>query len=498
MMYIANFAVFATFLLLLRLGFGKSDEENIVNSTQHVCIVGGGIAGASTAHFLSLLKLPPQITVFEKSPMVGGRVHSFVLEDLHSATIEAGASIISSANILMAHFASTLNLTTVSKGASTKFVLWNGTHVLMESSERWYVNIGRMFLRYGISPLRSRQITAALLNSFRNVYPSDITAHDCPGYATVQALLQKTRLFNLTQVKFSDFVTNKLSQRFTNEIVSAITRVNYGQDVHEMNGLSGNIALAGSGANLWAVHGGNVQILSRLFKESGATIRLNSRVETVVRRQSGGYILKSEEVRGKGPKDIVSTECDAVVMTAPVELAGIHLPSDIDVRMRVDREFCQTVATFVSGNLSSKFGTSVAGVLTVQSATAFTSIGRVGGAQTRTGAKKPSIWKIFSKENLGNETLSNLFEDGWEVKKTFNWMAYPKFKPPEMFASFDVDPINRAFFYTSPIESAGSALEMSAIAGANAASLVRDRLGLRKGAFPQHCTAGGDFGKTEL
>lgn len=56
-------------------------------------------------------------------------------------------------------------------------------------------------------------------------------------------------------------------------------------------------------------------------------------------------------------------------------------------------------------------------------------------------------------------------------------LSVSKFSPPEVFSSFRIAK-SAAIFYTAPIESAASAMEMSALSGRNAAGLVRKALGL--------------------
>ena len=42
-------------------------------STQNIAIIGTGIAGAGTAHYLSTILKSPKITIFEKENRIGGR-----------------------------------------------------------------------------------------------------------------------------------------------------------------------------------------------------------------------------------------------------------------------------------------------------------------------------------------------------------------------------------------------------------------------------------------
>lgn len=462
-------------LLCLSVCANSDSQSEQTQTTKHVCIVGAGIAGASAAHFLSLSQHVPRITVFEKSDKIGGRIQSLELQHPDLANVEAGASIISNANILMRHFATYLNLKEKPKSKSnrTKFSLWNGTHVIMSTSDTSYISIVRLLVRYGMSPIRSKWITKRLLKLFDNIYPHNITNYDCTGYPTVQSLFAQTRLFNLTQIHLSDALANQLSTHFSKEIVSAITRVNYGQNFAEMNALAGNIAMAGSGSQLWGVKGGNVLIPTGLLERSSALVNLQTRVTKIMRQDGGGYILNLQNQESA----LHQSHCHAVIITTPIELDNIDLPNDVATKMHVERQYQKTVATFIEGTINAKFGERVGSVLTTEDVdVGFTSIGYI--KQITQNGNTRAFWKVFSPEEMNDTTIGNLFEHGWIIRKIIPWMAYPKFRVPESFAPFDVDPVGKAVFYTSPIESAGSAMEMSAIAGANAAALVRTRLHL--------------------
>lgn len=101
-----------------------------------------------------------------------------------------------------------------------------------------------------MSPIWSKRNTKRLPKLFDNIYPQNITNYDCTGYTTVPFVFASTSLFNLTQTNFCAVNAGELSTRFSEEIVSVITRVSYGQNVAKMNALAGNIASVRSGSEL--------------------------------------------------------------------------------------------------------------------------------------------------------------------------------------------------------------------------------------------------------
>jgi prenylcysteine oxidase / farnesylcysteine lyase len=205
--------------------------------------------------------------------------------------------------------------------------------------------------------------------------------------------------------------------------VSQITRVNYNQDVKQMNGLSGAVAIAGSGGGLWAVDGGNEQVPRGLILRSNATVHLGtriSRVDEILDDDTGSpaYVLEDENDKHR-------VTCDAVVIAAPLEGSGIKFGGSIAATSwDVGRHFQRTVATFIHGTLSTAyFGDDPpAMILTTAHAPApFSSLARIRAAEGG-----GFFYKIFSKTHLGKETLNQLFDAGARVVDTHDWLAYPQ------------------------------------------------------------------------
>ncbi|KAI0559719.1 Prenylcysteine lyase [Gracilaria domingensis] len=430
----------------------------------HVCVIGAGISGSTAAYFLSRLS-STLITVFEKQPRVGGRME--VLRLPNTPPIEAGASIIAEENKLMSYFVETLNLTRGTKSFGT-MGLWNGTSFVYRSRPSKAKTLYSIIRRYGTSVYATKKHVRSLLDKYKKLYPKDGVDGTWTPHPNVSSLLHQTGdLFNLTQVSFASEAEKFFGRLYIEEMVAAITRVNYGQDVHEMNGMSGAVALAGSGQDLWAVKDGNYQVVEGLLKKSGAQVHLEVDIERVD-IENNHYTLSSNDRRW---------ECDAVVLAAPLELMSIELPHRIAKRVHKGRLFQLTVTTFVRGNLNeATFGPdppkSILSTNLVNDS--FTSVGL---ADVSSDSENP-IFKVFSRMNLSDHHLERIFEKGCEVLAVYPWMAYPKFSPPEKFTSFDLDE-DGVFIYTSPLESAGSAMEMSAVSGANAAALVREKMGLK-------------------
>lgn len=460
---------FICFGIILVLILYSERAASSVPVDPHICVIGAGISGATAAFFLSRSS-SPSITVFEKRARVGGRLH--VLRLPETPPIEAGASIIAEENALMKYFVNHFNLTRHQKSFGT-MGLWNGKKFVFRTSPVKARTMFSLLKRYKLSVPATERYVRKLLEEYRKLYPKNGVQNKWTPYASVQSLLERADgLFDLTQVSFDSVAQKVFSKRYLKEMVAAITRVNYGQDIYQMNGMSGAVAMAGSGQDLWAVQGGNHQVVQKLLHASHANVNLGVDIEDISK------VDNKYELHGGGKK----WTCDAVILAAPVELTSMRLPSHIASKADANRKFQRTVATFIRGSLNKQtFGKDPpAAVLTTDLVEdSFTSVGIVHKSEN-----KKDIFKVFSRKNLTDFDVDRIFEDDAEVLASFPWMAYPQFAPPEHFASFDLDE-HGVFIYTSPLESAGSAMEMSAVSGANAAALVQERLGLKTQQHPE-------------
>jgi prenylcysteine oxidase/farnesylcysteine lyase len=114
-------------------------------------------------------------------------------------------------------------------------------------------------------------------------------------------------------------------------------RINYGQSTN-ISGMAGAVSLCGSGAEFWAVEGGNWKIAEGLIRNSNASLTLNDEVSSIVAADAGGYELGT--VSGR------SSFCDAVVLAAPLDENNIEFKPPILVP---ERHSQHTHATFVRG-----------------------------------------------------------------------------------------------------------------------------------------------------
>lgn len=245
----------------------------------------------------------------------------------------------------------------------------------------------------------------------------------------------------------------------------------------------GYVSLAGvQGGNLWSVKGGNYQVCRRLIEESKATVHMRTKIDSIrkeIKDNKTVYFLDGEGKHG------CNQPYDAVVVAAPLEVPACFLTcpkcTDWPEKDKMGH-YQQTIASFIQAPLNSKYFGYESGdeipkniFTTENESIPFSSI----GLKTTVEGKpiNPSLFKVFSRKPLTNETINKIFlinnnsekkENITEIKSV-SWLAYPHYTPPEKFLPFVLD---EGVFYVNAIERAASAMEMSAIGGRNAALLV--------------------------
>ncbi|KAJ6908842.1 farnesylcysteine lyase-like [Populus alba x Populus x berolinensis] len=128
----------------------------------------------------------------------------------------------------------------------------------------------------------------------------------------------------------------KLAPLLIKELVTVITRINYGQSVN-ISGLAGAVSLAGSGGGLWAVEGGNWQMAAGLINSSDVELHLHEEIDSI------SYLGEYYELNStKGN----SYSCEVAVVATPLDESSIQFSPPVSVPMR---QLQHTHATFVRG-----------------------------------------------------------------------------------------------------------------------------------------------------
>ncbi|KAJ3681478.1 hypothetical protein LUZ60_015967 [Juncus effusus] len=460
----------SSYLLSFFLLFSLLPTPSISTSTSSVCIIGGGIAGSSLSYFLHSHSPDLSVQIFERRGNLGGRTASV---NLSGDVFNAGASIIHSKNLHAVKFAEVLGLSREEPEGSDWFGIWDGSGFVYKNLKpppegSWEIykklygiaDALLMLKRYGLSLLKMNRFVQKLLDKFCLFYKEP---EERPIFESVEEMLKWNDLYALTQRTLEqELLDYGLNSRLISEIVTVITRINYGQST-SMSGLAGAVALAGSNSELWAVKGGNFQLAEGLIKLTNSTVHLKEEIE-LISDQGDFYLLKSN----KGSE----YNCDVAVVAMPLDEVNITILPSVEIP---SRSMQHTFTTFVRGLLNPKyFGfSSVEDVPDLIGTLEQPNIPFSSVSILKKYSKDDFAYKVFSRAEMNDTLLDQLFS----VRKEtiiIDWPAYPKYKAPEIFAPFMLD--KKHLYYINTFESAASCIETSAVASENVARLIISRL----------------------
>ncbi|KAJ4715229.1 Farnesylcysteine lyase, partial [Melia azedarach] len=424
-------------LLILLLLFSP---QPTFQSGPTVCIIGSGIGGASVAHFLRQYSEPktpnpPRILIFERNGVVGGRMATV---NISGYTFEAGASILHPKNYHAVNYTNLLNLTIKkpsSSDESDSFGIWDGKKFVFKTiSVRSklpfvqkivsFANSIYMMLRYGLSLLKMGAFVESTVDRFLKYYEIVETR---PVFETVDEMLKWAGLYNLTKRPLEEELTEaRLSPLLMQELVTVITRINYGQSLR-ISGLAGAVSLAGSGGGLWAVEEGNWQMAAGIIKHSDVELHLHEEIESV---SSLGEYYELNSTKGN------SYACQIAVVATPLDELNLRFIPSISIP---ERKLQHTHATFIRGALNpAYFGLDDASKIPQLVGTIedpglpFTSI-----SVLKQHDQNDFTYKIFSRKPMADALLDDIFSVRKETIR-INWGAYPHYKVPEVFAAIHI------------------------------------------------------------
>ncbi|XP_078267715.1 prenylcysteine oxidase 1-like isoform X1 [Rhinoraja longicauda] len=446
---------------------------------RNIAVIGAGIGGSSAAYFLrQKFGHNVGIDVYEKGT-IGGRLATVTV---NGQQYEIGGSVIHPLNLHMQEFVKQLGMKH-RKGVPEKVAIFNGEHFVFEETDWYLQDLFKLWWRYGFGLLRLQMWVEEILEKFMRIYK-----YQAHGYAfsSVEEMLQSLggeRFINLTQRSVAETLQELgISQRFVDEIVIAVTRVNYGQSA-SIPAFVGAVAMAGVQSGLWAVEGGNKLACSRLLESAKARV-IHNMVTSISLQQSGDkpvYQVKYEN-ENEGGYDFY----DIVVIATPLhhETTNITFNGFTSPITPFPGHYQHMIVSVVHGYLnSSYFGFldpklfPFAVILTVESPKLFMfSMGSICPVNVTANYKRKqpqeaAVWKVFSPKPLSREQLKTIFRSYYSVQVT-DWLAYPQYNSAK-----GIPPIvlHDNLYYLNGIEWTASAMEMSAIAAKNIALLAYNR-----------------------
>lgn len=285
-----------------------------------------------------------------------------------------------------------------------------------------------------------------------------------PVFNTVEEMLKWSGLYGITRRTLKEELLDVgLSPLLISELVTVITRINYGQDIN-ISGLAGAVSLAGSDDGVWSVDGGNWQLAAGLIKYSNATLHLNEEVTSVAYNEANNYELGT----AKGTR----YNCEIAVIATPLDELNISFTPPVSIP---SRRLQHTFTTFVRGLLNPNYfslnhvseipnliGTVEAPEVPFSSISVLKKYG-----------EEDMAYKIFSRTPMPEGLLDEIFSTRKETVR-IDWPAYPHYEAPEIFSPIILD--GKHLYYINSFENAASTIETSAVAAENVARLVISRL----------------------
>ncbi|KAG7516336.1 prenylcysteine oxidase-like [Solea senegalensis] len=480
-MFVSLLPLFAV-LLSACVVVGEPEEHAHVDGTppSRIAVVGAGIGGSTTAHFLRQHFGPEvQLDVYEKGE-VGGRLATI---SVNNNEYESGGSIIHSLNLHMQDFVKQLGLK-YCRSVAGKMAVFNGDEVILEETDWYLLDLFRLWWRYGISFIRLQMWVEEIMEKFMRIYK-----YQAHGYAfsSVEQLLDSlggAGFINMTRRPLSDSLLELgVSQRFIDEVIAPTMRVNYGQNI-SIPAFIGAVSLAGTQNNQWAVEGGNKLVCSGLLKMANANL-LQAEVNTISPVQIGEalqYQLTFTTAAGTG-----SELYDIVVLAMPLQSSvssEIQFQGFSPLFDRFPSHYHTTVATIVHGYLNTSFFSypdprlfPFASILTTEAPDLFfNSVASVCPVNISAGfrRKQPQeagVYRIFSPQPLDKPHLKTLFRSYYSVQMT-EWKSCPRYGSSQDLSPLELHP---NLYYLNEIEWAGTAMEMSSVAAKNIALLAYHR-----------------------
>ncbi|KAM3925676.1 prenylcysteine oxidase 1 [Leptodactylus fuscus] len=455
--------------------------QELRHPPNRIAIVGAGIGGTSTAYFLrEKFGKHVQIDIFEKEN-VGGRLSTIEMEGYH---YESGGSVIHPLNLHMKTFVKDLGLNVRTLDDSLVGI-YNGEEFVFEESDWYLINVFKMIWNYGLNFLRMYMWVEDMLDKFMRIYRYQTFDYSFSSTESLLHAMGGDDFMTKINVTIDEAMQKSgFSQKFIDDIVVPAMRVNYGQGA-KVNGFVGAVSLAGTSSGLWAVEGGNKLVCSGLLYASKANLiqGIVTSIQEKVRPTKSGDTVRLYEVNYETDKGPALDMYDIVVIAVPLckEIGNIKFLGFNPPIESVSKPYHQMVATFVHGQINASFfgcpkpcQFSISEILTTNKpGLFFDSIGPVSPvkpvpASEISKASDIKVWKVFSPEPLTDEQLRLLFHS-YHAVIVRKWLAYPEYTPPEKLPPIILHP---GMYYLNSIESAASAMEMSAISAKNIALLA--------------------------
>ncbi|KAI9876665.1 MAG: hypothetical protein M1830_005996 [Pleopsidium flavum] len=470
---------------------------------KRVAIIGAGAAGASSAYYLNkhaaLGVVPMNITIFERSSQVGGRVKSVDVSYSPVKDIEVGASSFSREDRLLMSAMKELGVEEASEEMFAKGIgIWNGREFIFIQpwdSSRWW-NRAKLIWKYGWAPVRTEDLSRKTINELRVQFDSGSPPLGLLSKVASDSILEES----ITSSAEVFLQSHNIAPPFSTEIIQAGTRAHYSENLGTLHGLASMMAM--NRESTTSIKGGNWLLFDRMVNTSEALLQLNTQVTKINKLDDGTFRLESSSTEKTADSTRLDVaEYDAVIIAAPFQFTDIKVQLPLATRPLEIPYVERHVTYFTSSHtLSPKafnlsLDSSVPGdVLTTLDTGADKRRAEAGNPAffsitTPQRFLRKSVWemkleyvyKILSSSPINDTTIAHLLgfphEDGLPLpEQDVRWVhrqswphAYPLLLPKTKYGHIQLD---RHLYYSGEIESIESSMEMSSLMGKNIARLL--------------------------
>ena len=318
-------------------------------SAKRIAIIGTGITGSVAAFTLAEAgRLQPggrpQITVFERNPIIGGRITTTQVFGDPRLTIDTCAATFSQLDDFCLGMTAT-NVGLIPTPLQQNFAgvgIWDGQAFRgfiedggFRDPQTW--NLARKlrwYRRYGDAPWQFDRTVTSVRTKFRAL-----------GQTSFASLKDEVVKMGLEGIVRESVCENQLlnctddkSRSFAREVVEAGIRERFFGDYDQLNGLDAVLALGTE--NVVSVSGGNLRLVDRLIKLSGSTLQLGTNVTRISLLPKGGWAVNFAQGGTNGRATF-----DAVIIAAPLELSNITFEPPLALRTGTNLTYMDTVVT---------------------------------------------------------------------------------------------------------------------------------------------------------
>ena len=458
--------------------FGSAEEELTV------AIVGAGIGGASTAHFVREKYPNATIIVFEKE-RAGGRIKS---DDFEGQTVEVGASTWQRNHRYMNSFCSILGIETKDpRDGRGSYGIWNGKDIVFRQSSSSFKMVLSMIRRYGLSPLYCQSLVSELVDNYNDIYEIVNDPSTYPPWESIEEILRHIELYDMSQETMKSVLRDRgFTAAFIDEMIEGILRNNFGQSSAEVNAMAGLLSLKSGADDLRTAIGGNKAIVTGLLQKAQVKLEEEAHISSILMNDPALLLTKpdlkalmvSYEQNGK----ILQKDVDVVFIAAPLDLAGIELFTDRRRRKKADDDdaskYILLHVTMLTANCLSphyfrllRSDTDPSYILTMNEEVAIFNSLTVTHQVPDQGQ---SAYKVLSREPLSEEDLDKIFINKTSVVR-HSWHAYPSLKPT---MKYPLVRLGERLYHPAGIEHALPLMEAAAVSAMNSVNLmIADRNG---------------------